>query len=109
MNILPANTMYQCGLMLLHLYMYFSKDELSKSLILPSTKSMKPALDQAKAGTIIGKWLYNKHIMSNMCLNNNSFYLMKQRFGQENVIGYEEVSRKSKPKCRDTKNYVLVV
>ncbi|KAL5493681.1 hypothetical protein EMCRGX_G014891 [Ephydatia muelleri] len=50
-NLLPANNIYLFGLVLLDLY--FTKEELSQSLIFPSTKSKKPMLDQEKVGTII--------------------------------------------------------
>ena len=43
-DLLPSKGIHHFGLMLLDIY--FTKDELARSLIIPSTRSPKPALSQ---------------------------------------------------------------
>lgn len=58
-NFLPAKDVYQFGLRLMDYY--FTKEEMAKSLIMPSTRSTKPVLDQDKVNNILSMWKFYIH------------------------------------------------
>ena len=87
-NLLPAKDIYHFGLMLLDLY--FTNDELSKSLVMPSTRSNQPVLDQKKVSTIFSKYIRIKKITKVRYVPTMAD-LMKQRFPKENLGANQNV------------------
>jgi len=81
-NRIPAKDAYVFSLRLLDVL--FTKEELHKSLLLPSKKSEKPPLDKGRV--------------------NLMFDLIDSRFGKKWDLS--EVTKRCNQKCHDAKNYL---